>query len=213
MAQLNFNAANVKPQESPAPIPAGVYLAQAVESDVRALKSGNGTALAVTFQVLQGPYAGRKVFANINVQHTSPEAERIGQSQLSALCHAVGVINLQDSVQLHMRPVMIRVKIRKDDTGQYGDRNEVNGFEAPTQGGTPGAAAAPAGFPAQPAQQQMPMAAAPAQAMPQHAHQAFPAQQAAPAAFQQTAAAPAAFAAPTQAAPAAGVAPWARRAA
>lgn len=196
MAQLSFNAATVAPQQSYTPIPAGVYLAQAVESDVRNLKSGNGQALAITFEVTQGQYAGRKVFANLNVRHTNPDAERIGQSQLSALCHAVGVINLQDSVQLHMRPVMIRVKIRKDESGQYGDKNEVSGFEAPAQGAA--AAGMPGAFPPAAAQQ---MPAAPAQ--PPHTH-AYPAQQATPAAFQQ----------PAAAAPAAaGVAPWARKAA
>lgn len=184
MAQINFNAANVAPQESIAPIPSGVYLAHVIESDVKALKSGNGTALALTFQVMQGPYANRKVWASINVRHSNAEAERIAQSQLSALCHAVGVINLQDTTQLHMRPVNIRVKIRKDESGQYGDRNEVSGYEAA------GAGAAPTGVsggmfppaPPAPAQQANPFGAPPPAAAP--------------------AAAPA---------PAAAAAPWARR--
>lgn len=143
MAQFRFDATQVAPQESIAPIPAGVYLAQVVESDVRPLKSGQGRALALTFQVLAGPYANRKVFANLNVEHRgSAEAERIAQSQLSALCHAVGAVNLQDTTQLHMRPVNIRVKVCKDDTGQYGDKNEVTGYEAAQTGGVPPSAPA-----------------------------------------------------------------------
>ncbi len=143
MAQFSFNAAAVQPQESISPIPAGVYLAQVVESDVRPLKSGKGRALALTFQVLNGAYANRKVFANLNVEHReSAEAERIAQAQLSALCHAAGVINVQDTTQLHMRPVNIRVKVRKDETGQYGDKNEVTGYEAAGQAGGPTAAGA-----------------------------------------------------------------------
>jgi Protein of unknown function (DUF669) len=157
MAQLNFNAQNVAPQQSAAPIPAGVYLAHVVDSDVRPLKSGNGTGLSLTFEVLQGPYARRKVFASINVKHTNPEAERIGQSQLSALCHAIGVLNVSDTQMLHMRPTMIRVKVRKDESGQYEDRNEVSGYEAaqPAAGAGmfPPAAAPAASFP--PAQPQM----------------------------------------------------------
>lgn len=156
MAQLNFNAANVAPQEPISPVPAGVYLAHIVESDIKPLKSGQGRALALTFQVLQGPCTNRRIFANLNVEHRgSAEAERIAQSQLSALCHAVGVINLQDTTQLHMRPVMIRVKVRKDDSGQYQDRNEVTGYEA-AQGAaapatTPRTAAFPSPAAAQPA--------------------------------------------------------------
>lgn len=137
MAAISFDATTVAPQESIAPIPAGVYLAQVIESDERPLKSGNGRAVALTFEVLQGPYARRKVWASINYRHANADAERIGQSQLSALCHAVGVLRAADTTQLHMRPVMIRVKVRKDDTGQYPDRNEVGGFEAPPAGGMP----------------------------------------------------------------------------
>jgi hypothetical protein len=153
VAQLSFNAANVAPQEPISPIPAGVYLAQVVESDVRPLKSGQGRALALTFQVLQGPCVNRRVFANLNIEHrSSAEAERIAQGQLSALCHAVGVINLQDTTQLHMRPVQIRVKVRKDDSGQYPDKNEVTGFEAaaPVAGQARPAAPMPASAPVAP---------------------------------------------------------------
>lgn len=185
MAQINFNAANVAPQESIAPIPSGVYLAHVTESDVRALKNGNGTALALTFQVLQGPYANRKVWSSINVKHTNAEAERIAQSQLSALCHAVGVINLQDTTQLHMRPVNIRVKIRKDETGQYGDRNEVSGYEAATGAAVPTGVSGGMFPPAPPAAQQ-PQQANPFGAPPAAAPAAAPA-------------------------PAAAAAPWARR--
>lgn len=166
MAQLSFDATQVAPQESINPIPAGVYLAQAIESDVRPLKSGMGRSLSITFQVLEGQYVNRKVFANLNIEHRgSAEAERIAQSQLSALCHAVGVLKPQDSSALHMKPVRIRVKIRKDESGQYGDKNEVTGYEA-AQGGLPPPAAAaarspaPSGFPPAGAAQAAPPPAA-----------------------------------------------------
>ena len=71
--------------------------------------------------------------ARINIQNHNPVAEQIGQKQLSGLCHAVGVLQLQDSTQLHNKPLRIRVKVTKDD--QYGDKNEVNGYEALPQGG------------------------------------------------------------------------------
>jgi hypothetical protein len=199
MARYSFNAANVAPQESIAPIPAGVYLAHITDSDVAQTKSG-GEMIKLTFQVLQGPFANRKVFANINTRNPNADAERIGQSQLSALCHAVGVINLQDTAQLHQRPVMIRVTIRKDDTGQYGDRNEVRGYEAAQGVAMP----AQAGFPAA---QQFPQQGFPP-AAPAAAFQApSPAAPVAPAG----AAAP--FPAPAMQQPAAPAAsaPWARR--
>jgi hypothetical protein len=156
MAFLQFDASKVAPQERPAPIPAGVYNARIIESEVKPLASGNGEGMRLTWEVLDGPCASRKVFQRINYRHTNPEAERIGQSQLSAICHAVGVMQLQDTQQLHGRPCRIRVKIRKDTTGQYDDQNEVSAVEAaggpqpsmPTMPAQPAPAAAPANAPA-----------------------------------------------------------------
>jgi hypothetical protein len=128
MAQMNFDATTVAPQQSFSPIPAGVYPAQIVDSDLKPLKSGKGMGLSLTFEVLDGEFKGRKVFGNLNVQHDNAQAQEIAQAQLSALCHATGVIKLQDSSQLHNKPVRMRVKIRTQDG--YEPRNEVTGFEA-----------------------------------------------------------------------------------
>lgn len=132
---LFFDASAIEPQQSYSPIPAGVYVARIVESEVKPLKSGNGTGLSLQFEILEGSCVGRMVFANLNIQHSSVDAERIGQSQLSQLCHAVNVIKVKDTQQLHNIPVKIKVKIRKDESGQYGDRNEVTQYEA-VQGAT-----------------------------------------------------------------------------
>lgn len=133
MAQIQFDASTVEPQQSFDPVPAGTYTAHIVESDLRPLKSGNGNGLSLTFEIIEGPFERRKVWANLNVQHTNPEAQRIGQQQLSSLCHAVGVMRLADTTQLHGKPLRIRVAIRKDE--QYGDKNDIKGFEA---AGVPG---------------------------------------------------------------------------
>lgn len=140
MAELNFNAATVSPQQSFQALPAGVYTCMAVESEVKPTKSGAGQIANFTLQVMEGPFNGRKLFARINIQNQNPDAEKIGQSQLSALCHAVGVLNVADTAQLHNRPFRAKVKVRKDDTGRYEDQNEVSGYEsvgdaAPAQAG------------------------------------------------------------------------------
>jgi hypothetical protein len=145
-----FDASKVAPQERPGPISAGVYNARIIESEVKALASGNGEGIKLTWEVIDGPCSGRKVFQRINYRHTNPTAEQIGQGQLSAVCHSVGVLQLQDTQQLHMKPCRLRVKIRKDSTGQYDDQNEVSGVEPSgvAQPGMPPAAAPPASAPA-----------------------------------------------------------------
>lgn len=155
MAALNFDARTVAPDAGVQrdPIPAGVYVAHITESDVVATKTG-GQMLKLTHEVIEGPCKGRKVWSNINLRNANAEAERIGQAQLSALCHAVGVLDLRDSSMLHMIPVRMRVTIRPagpDRTGTHRDaQNEVKGYEgmraaAPSFGvQQPGAAQPPA---------------------------------------------------------------------
>lgn len=154
MAQLfaQFDATTVAQQDSFEVIPAGIYIAQATDSEIKPLKSGNGSALNFTFTVLDGQFTGRKLFARLNIQHTNKQAEDIAQKQLSQLCHAAGVLKVSDSSQLHNRPVKIKVSVRKDDSGQYGDQNEVKAFEAIKN------SAAPAGFAPPPPQQRAPAA-------------------------------------------------------
>jgi hypothetical protein len=129
MAHFNFDASQVAPQASSGPVPAGTYLAHITESDVQPLKSGKGTGLKLTFEIIDGPHKGRRVWENLNIQHENEDTQRIAQSQLSALCHAVNVIKLQDTAALHMKPVTIKVVVREAQ-GQYQASNNIKGYEA-----------------------------------------------------------------------------------
>lgn len=151
MGAINFNAAEVEPQTEYQPIPAGTYDAVAVSSEMKATQSG-GEMAVFRMQVIGGQYDGRTVFARFNVRNASPQAEQIGRSQLSAFCHAVGVLNLTDTDELLNKPVRIRLKVREAKNG-YGPSNDVAGFDAPTVPPTPptqpaARAAAPATRPA-----------------------------------------------------------------
>lgn len=130
MATLGFafNAAAVPQNDSFDPIPAGDYIAQITESEIKNTKSGTGQMLNLRWQVLDGQFKGRLVFDSLNIINQNPDTQRIAQGQLSSLCHVLGVLNLTDSAQLHMKPAIIKVKIRKSD--QYGDSNDVKGYKA-----------------------------------------------------------------------------------
>ena len=129
MAQFDFDASTVAPQASTSPIPAGTYLAQVIESDIKDLASGNGKGMKLTFEIIDGQYKGRRIWENLNIQHTNEDSQRIAQSQLSALCHAVGVIKLRDTAALHMKPVYIKVTVREAE-GKYQASNNVKGYES-----------------------------------------------------------------------------------
>jgi hypothetical protein len=153
-----FNAANVEPQAARdnAPLPAGVYSVELTNADVKPLKSGNGVGLEIECTVIDpAPFARRKIWQTLNIQHSNPQAEQIGQSQLSALCRAVGIAQLDDSDQLFQKILRVRTKIRAAQ-GNYAAKAEISGFE-------PAGAALPATpqQPAAPARQATPAAAPP----------------------------------------------------
>lgn len=143
MSNINFDARKVDPQAPFAPLPAGEYIVQVVISEVKSNRAGTGQYLALQLEVLDGEFKNRRLFCNITLSHTNSTAQQIGQSQLSALCHAVGVMQLTNTSQLHGIPVKAHVKIRTSD--QYGEQNDVTGFEA---AGNVAASPAPAQQPA-----------------------------------------------------------------
>lgn len=164
MAQLNFDARQVDPQQSFEPIPAGWYNMMIVESEMKPTSNGQGAYLQLSLKVVDGQYAGRQVFDRLNLQNQNPVAAEIAYKRLSAYCHATGVIQVQDSQQLHGIPLKARVSVRTDSTGQYDPSNEIKAVKHINEETGTTAAPAQQGFQA-PAQQ------APAQQFPQQGFQ------------------------------------------
>jgi len=129
MANFSFDASAVAPQITNGVLPAGTYLAHITESDIRPLASGNGQGLKLTLEIIDGQHKGRRVWDNLNIQHTSETTQRIAQAQLSALCHAVNVIKLEDTSALHYKPVRIKVTVREAQ-GNYQESNNIKGYES-----------------------------------------------------------------------------------
>ena len=129
MAYLhNFDANTVDPASSFDPIPAGKYIAAITESEMKPTKNGNGHYLELTFDILDGQYKGRNVWARLNLDNPNATAVQIARGELSAICRAVGVIQPQDSIELHNLPLSIKVTCKKrEDTGEI--TNEIKGYE------------------------------------------------------------------------------------
>lgn len=136
MAAFNFDVSKVEPSENKYELlPAGWYVGQVIESEIVPLKSGNGTGMKLTIEILSDGYRGRKVWARLSTQHINPETERIAEKQLRELCVAIGLGRITDTVQLHNHPFGVKIKISDDKTGQYGPSNDVVGFRP--AGGSP----------------------------------------------------------------------------
>lgn len=153
MAGLNFNAQEVAPQQAFENLAPGWYTGKMIESEMKPTQAGNGSYLECTFEIIApAQFAGRKLWDRLNLNNPNEKAVEIAYQTLSAICHATGVIQVQDSQQLHEIPMDIKVGMSKV-TEQYPEpRNEIKGYR-PCQGA--GGQAAPQGgqFQQQPQQQ------------------------------------------------------------
>lgn len=130
MADLGgkFDANKVEPASEFEPIPEGEYAAVIVDSK-RVGTSTGGERLVFEFDILDAPYAGRKIWEGLNLWNKSETAVDIAKKQLSALCRAVNVMTPRDSAELHNIPLKIKVVRRKrSDNGQM--TNEIKGYSS-----------------------------------------------------------------------------------
>ena len=152
-----FDASAVEPSTAYEPLPAGEYPVIIVDSNMENTKTGTGQFLKLQIQVIEGEHANAMLFDRLNLVNSNQQAVDIAKRTLSAICHAVGVLQVQDSQQLHNKPMLVKVTVRQGD-GQYGPSNDIKAYK-------PIASAKPA---------------APAMARPQPAANAAPAPAAAP---------------------------------
>lgn len=124
MATLNnFDANQVDPSVALDPLPAGKYLAVVSESELKPTKTGGGKYLQLTFQIIDGEFKGRLVWARLNLENKSEMTVKIARGELSAICRAIGVMQPKDSVELHNvgGPLEINVGLKKRDTPHNGE--------------------------------------------------------------------------------------------
>jgi len=128
MADLRgFDANQVEPSADFEPIPAGKYEAVITESEMKPTKAGTGHYLQLTFQVIDGEFKNRFLWARLNLDNPNATAVQIARAELSAICRAVGVMAPNDSTELHNLPLVISVKCKKrEDTGEIA--NEIKGY-------------------------------------------------------------------------------------
>ena len=136
---------NASPESQFAALPSGEYPALITDSAVKQTKSGNGSYLELPYQVIDGPYKGRQLWARINLTNQNATAVTIGQQHLAQIRHATGQMQLSDSQQLHNIPHVIRVEY-KPARDQYSESNEVKEYKA--LAGTAAQAPKPAQAPA-----------------------------------------------------------------
>lgn len=131
-----FNAAEVEPQNSFDPLPAGWYPVAITDSEFKPTKKNDGQYLQLEYTVLEGEYEGRRVWDRLNLDNPNQTAVEIAQRSLSAICRAVGVMTPTDSTELHDRPFEVKLSV-KPAKGEYEPSNEVKGYRAMGEAAAP----------------------------------------------------------------------------
>ena len=125
MAALTFNAATVAPQDAFDTLPAGWYNVRMTASENKPTKDGQGSYLALTLTVMDGPAVGRKIFDRLNLNNKNPKAVEIAYQTLSSI-----------------NAMQLGAILELNNAGQYAEGNETAGYKKIEGGG--GAPAAPA---------------------------------------------------------------------
>ena len=127
MAQLiqAFNAQQYDPTQGGGSLPVGRHPSIIESSEVKANKANDGGYLQLNVKLIDGPQTGATGAYRLNLYHSNPQTAEIAHRQLSAICHCVGVFNVQDSGQLHNIPFIIEVGLQKGEEAAQKGYTEV----------------------------------------------------------------------------------------
>ena len=108
-----FDANKIDPTAGLGPIPAGEYLTVITDSEIKPTKSIGGHCLELTFRVVNGPYANHPLWSQLDLDSSRERTRLTAQAELSAICRAVGVLQLRESTELHNVPLLVTVTCEK----------------------------------------------------------------------------------------------------
>jgi hypothetical protein len=124
----DFDAREVE-LDSFEPLPEGTYKAAIVNSELKETKAGTGDYYNFEYQILEGEHKGKKVWQMITRNNQSEKATLIGRKQFAGLKLALDKPVIKDTVELHNRALMIKVKVE----GEYNRITNVIAIEKPTK--------------------------------------------------------------------------------
>ena len=130
MASLKFDPSNVPAHAAAALLTPGAYDARIIEADLRPVRSGDGRALQIAFELTAPEHLGRTVWARLHIETRNAHVQQIAQQELAALCQAVGITTLADTRELLGKHASVTLGIRRRDDGDTS--NVVRAYAAAT---------------------------------------------------------------------------------
>lgn len=128
MGNLGFTLTEEDYKNNYSPLPAGEYPVVVTDTEIKPTKEGTGKFVKVTHQVVDGPYNGKFIVNNINIQNPNPVAVEISKKTLAKIEKALGlpVGGLQNHEQMRGVPVRVHLTVKQDD--KYGPGNEIKNY-------------------------------------------------------------------------------------
>ena len=105
-------------------------LAQIISDELTVKDDGKRQRLVLCWEILDGPYAKRRIWDGLNIVNPSADAENISKRAVIRLCEIHGIPTpLRDSSLLHFKPTRIKVRTAPAKNG-YEAKNEIKGYKA-----------------------------------------------------------------------------------
>jgi hypothetical protein len=104
---------------------AGPQPMEFTETDIVPTKAGTGKLLKYKLRITQGDLEDRLVFGQMNLQNPNPVATKIGQEEFRAAREVTGVLEPEDTQDLHFKEFIGYVKITPAN-GDYVAKNEID---------------------------------------------------------------------------------------
>jgi hypothetical protein len=132
MPALDFNANDYPHDDSRGfdPLPAGWYNVQIEGSELKPTNAGDGQYIELAMAVIDGTYAGRKVWDRLTIVHPVELTVNIAKKALGDICRSVNTINVKQTEELHGKPFRVKLSIKPDE--RFGPKNECQAYEACT---------------------------------------------------------------------------------
>ena len=115
MMDLNKRNTTKAPLATAELIPARQYIAVITGAELKPAEDGSRRCAQITFQITEGPYAGRCLLRLLDPNHPDPRVARFYHAEIRLLCEAVGISPIRDYddpasyAVLHGRSLVIEV--------------------------------------------------------------------------------------------------------
>lgn len=113
-----FDATQIDPTQTVGNLPVGRHIVTVTSSDIKDTKDKGGQYLELVLTVIDGENKGASGAWRLNINHHKEQTMQIAHRQLSSICHAIGVYQINDTNQLHDKPFIVEVGIQQKNDQQ-----------------------------------------------------------------------------------------------